>query len=527
MAQTRGIDWWRWAIYVHRWLGIAGCLLFVMWFVSGVVMVYARMPRLTAEERLFRLQPVDLARVAVTPADAAGRLGGLRPDRLRLGMLGDRPVYRFLADGSWTTAFADTGEPFAGFTPRQALDAVRAFVPEHAGTATHAGFLTSPDQWLLDGGLPRFLPMHRVSLGDAAETYLYVSDRTGEAVMKTTAPGRFWGYMGAVLHWTYFTPFRQQAWLWKWSIIWASLIGCVMCLTGLLVGLWRYSPSARYRLKRQPSHSPYAGWMWWHHYAGLLFGLFTFTWALSGALSLTPWDWAPGTAPTARQASAVAGGPFDLALLTVDRLRAAARVLAADFTPKEYELLQFAGTPLMMAYRPPGAYDIANWTNPDLRAITSAQLSLDHRLTRVGVPGAHAFTRLPDEAVLAAARAAMPDASVDEAMWLDDYDAYYYDRRGRKPLPVLRVRFADPQRTWLYLDPQHAAIVLKHERLSRWNRWLYHGLHSLDFPVLYRSRPAWDVVVVLLSAGGLVLSVTTMAPAWRRLRRHMLTFRSR
>jgi hypothetical protein len=84
---------------------------------------------------------------------------------------------------------------------------------------------------------------------------------------------------------------------------------------------------------------------------------------------------------------------------------------------------------------------------------------------------------------------------------------------------MLRVRFLDPARTWLYIDPRHGQIALKHERLSRVNRWLYHGLHSLDFPLLYRSRPAWDVVVILLSAGGIVLSVTTLAPAWRRLRR--------
>ena len=86
-------------------------------------------------------------------------------------------------------------------------------------------------------------------------------------------------------------------------------------------------------------------------------------------------------------------------------------------------------------------------------------------------------------------------------------------------LPVLRVRFADPQRTWLYLDPKRGAIVRKEERLSRLNRWLYHGLHSLDFPFLYYRRPLWDVVVIVLSVGGIVLSVTTMWAAFRRLRR--------
>jgi hypothetical protein len=55
--------------------------------------------------------------------------------------------------------------------------------------------------------------------------------------------------------------------------------------------------------------------------------------------------------------------------------------------------------------------------------------------------------------------------------------------------------------------------------LSRLNRWLYNGLHSLDFPFLYYRRPAWDLVVIVLSAGGLALTIAPMWPAWRRLRR--------
>jgi hypothetical protein len=59
-----------------------------------------------------------------------------------------------------------------------------------------------------------------------------------------------------------------------------------------------------------------------------------------------------------------------------------------------------------------------------------------------------------------------------------------------------------------------------HELFSRWNRWLYHGFHSLDFPFLYYRRPLWDIVVIVLSIGGIAMSVTSALPAWRRLARH-------
>ena len=121
------------------------------------------------------------------------------------------------------------------------------------------------------------------------------------------------------------------------------------------------------------------------------------------------------------------------------------------------------------------------------------------------------------------ARAAMPGVAIQDAVWLDEYDGYYYDLRNARALPVLRVRYADANATWLYLDPERGGIVQRSGKVSRLRRWLYQGFHSLDFPFLYFRRPLWDIVVVALSVGGTVLSFTTMVPAWRRLRRHWRT----
>jgi hypothetical protein len=34
----------RWTYLVHRWLGIGGCLLMLLWFVSGMVMLFIGYP---------------------------------------------------------------------------------------------------------------------------------------------------------------------------------------------------------------------------------------------------------------------------------------------------------------------------------------------------------------------------------------------------------------------------------------------------------------------------------------------------
>lgn len=516
---TRLLNWRSALVYVHRWLGIAGCLLFVAWFISGIVLMYVRMPSLSAEERLSRIVSLDLSRALVDPATVASHVG-FAPRSLRVTMLGERPVYRFNTGSRWATVYADSGEPLAELTAEQAADVARTFFPEHAATIRHQTRLTESDQWTLSSAMRPLMPLHRFGLGDAAGTELYVSALTGEPVLKSTRRERIWNYLGAVTHWLYFTPLRRNTGLWVDVVVYLSLAGCVMCLSGLLWGLWRYSPAARYRVQREAVHSPYAGLMKWHHYAGLIFGLSTCTWIFSGLMSMTPWDWSPGHSPTVEQRDAVSGGPLRLAEVTLDRLRGASTALSGAFTVKELEVGTFQSEPFAVAYRAPNEAGPRAWLNTDYPAFVEP-VALERQMVWLDAPERGLFTRVDADALLAIARRANPGTTMVEAAWLDRYDAYYYDRDRVLPLPVLRARYDDAVETWLYFDPTKGAVVQKEERRSRLERWLYHGLHSLDFPFLYDKRPLWDVVLIVLSLGGIVLSVTTLLPAWRRLRRHV------
>lgn len=524
------VDLRRALVYTHRWLGIAGSLLFVAWFVSGVVMMYARMPRLSPEERLMRAPALDLVTARVGPAEVIRRLQ--QPvQRLRVGMLGDRPVYRIQNGARWTTVFADTGEPLTAFNETEALRIGRRLVPEHAATMRYDARVDEPDQWTLQ--VRALLPAHKLALGDAEDTYLYISEQTGEPVLQTTRSSRLWGYAGAVFHWIYFTPIRRNSAAWIQLIIWTSIAGSFLCLTGIGWGLWRFSATSRYRLRGVPhTHSPYAGMMRWHHYAGLIFGVVTLTWVFSGLLSMNPWDWSPSTSPTRAQRDAVSGGPLRLESLTLPPLQAAANVLGASFPVKEVELLTFRGEMVAEAYRAPDLAQPLGLGLGDPGEVIASRLPLEHRLVSMTSPERGSFTSFDQDDVEAAARDAMPGIPVQDAIWLSEYDSYYYNRDRcagdacvDPTLPVLRVRYADSAGTWLYLDPQRGAIIRKEERLTRINRWLYHGLHSLDFPWLYQRRPLWDAVVIVLSIGGLVVSLSSAPQAWRRLRRHARLFR--
>lgn len=509
------LDWRKVLAYTHRWLGIAGCLLFVAWFVSGIVMMYVRMPGLANEERLARAEPLDLSQVRVSPAEAAEWAGG-RVDRIQVGMLQGRPVYRF-GGRAPTVVFADTGELFGGVTEDEAASVAKRYAPHYTGPLRLDAYLTEPDQWTLQA--QALLPMYRFALDDPDRTRLYVSEVTGDVVLRTIRAERVWGYLGPVTHWLYFTPLRRNGPLWSELVIWSSVAGCVLCATGLLWGLWRYSPRGRFRLKRVPSTSPYAGWMKWHHISGLLFGLVSLTWIYSGLLSMTPFNWFRSPAPSRAEREASTGGALRLDLLTIESLRAAAAAIEPHFVPKELETLQFRGEPFWAAYEAPVPADVGPWMHDGLLP-RAPRPRLAHRYVSAVHPERGPVTTFGREAMEEIARTAMPGVPVRDMAWLEQYDGYYYDPRGSRPLPVLRVRFADAHATWLYLDPERGGIVQRSGKVSRLRRWLYQGLHSLDFPFLYFRRPLWDIVVIGLSIGGTVLSLTTIVPAWRRLARH-------
>ena len=98
---------------------------------------------------------------------------------------------------------------------------------------------------------------------------------------------------------------------------------------------------------------------------------------------------------------------------------------------------------------------------------------------------------------------------------MDDYDVYYLDRHHERPLPIMLVRLNDADHTRYYIDPRTARVVGSYNSQSWMTRWLYHGLHSLNFPWLYKYRPLWDIVVISFMVGGTALCVTSLILAWR------------
>ena len=119
----------------------------------------------------------------------------------------------------------------------------------------------------------------------------------------TTATQRFWNWLGAIPHWLYFAELRSDVALWSEIVIWTSLLGTFLTAIGLYIGI------SQLRLKSKGKLSPYRGWFYWHHMIGLVFGIVTLTWVVSGLVSMNPWGFLESRRGGGEQ-SRIAGEPI-------------------------------------------------------------------------------------------------------------------------------------------------------------------------------------------------------------------------
>jgi hypothetical protein len=399
------------------------------------------------------------------------------------------PAYRFRIGRTERIVYADTGAEQVNVTPDMIARIASAWTGRSLAGATVES-IEEVDQWTVQGALRNLRPLWKYSFPGGEQ--VYVSGRSGEVVQYTTTQSRFWAYLGAIPHWLYFTPLRKHQPQWSRFVIGTSGAATFTAILGIAIGTWMYSPARRYRLGGVATSIPYRGYKRWHTILGLIFGIGAATWAFSGMLSMDPFpNQTTGATRRGEAAADVARalrGRFQLSAFEQRHPREALAQLA-NLEVKDLELTSFAGEPVYLATIAAGNTRIIPASGCVLRGFGS-------------------------DAVSRAIKEGLQPASIAELTVLAQYDAYYLDRRNRRPLPVVLLRLNDPDQTRYYIDPDTARVVGSYSSRAWMSRWLYHGLHSLDFPWLYKYRPLWDIIVISLLLGGTALCVTSLVLAW-------------
>jgi hypothetical protein len=477
---------WRTVLIFHRYLGIAVGILMLVWFASGIVMMYVGFPRFTDEDRASTLAPI--------PWQACCRIvDRLIPDdaqfyRVQVESLAGTPVLRLrrpprpdalvdLADGVGVTGIN------IGDAQAIALDAAARLI----GPASLAAAETiDEDQWTI-GRYQRDRPLHRLTFADPEHSILYVSSTSGRIVLVTTQTQRFWNWFGAIPHWFYLEALRDDGPLWSATITWAAILGTFLTVLGLYLGI------AQFRRGKDGRLSPYRGAFYWHHLAGLVFGIFTLTFVVSGLISMNPWGFLEGGGGGGGEIGRLEGP-----ITTWGEIRTSLAALQA---------------------RAPDAISVT--TAPLAGKLFWLATSGDETVTRFDAAGNAA--PLPAEDLAAAAERITGTNGIAAQGLLNQEDAYYFSHHDEVALPVYRVIANDAEHTRYYLNPISGALVSRADTTARWHRWLFEGLHRLDFAAWLRARPAWDIIVITLMLGGLAGSATGVWLALRRIRSDVAT----
>lgn len=463
-------------ILFHRWLGVAFCLLFAMWFASGIVMHFVPFPAMSETERVTGLLPIDRTRVLHGPAEAvaASQIGDVT--RVRLRQRRDGPVY--LVSGPSASKALRADDLGDGAIRSAQLAGILATNDMREADAAVATEIFS-DQWTVAEQYDQYRPFYRIALQDASGTEVYLSATSGEIVLETTRRQRWWNYAGSVAHWIYPTVLRSHPALWRTLLWWLALLATIGAGLGAVIGASRIDftgprPVSRYR-----------GWQAWHHWLGLCCMAFVLTWIFSGWLSMDDGQLFSTRKLTAPQARAIAGHP-DWQDLARDQLR------HVFLGAKEIEWFAFGG----QVYRRE-------------RASAERQQLFLSDIDASAAIATRAFLR-PDEVDAAVGRLALTCRAVFAIESSDDYAT----AAAVPNAPVFRaICGAD----WFHVDGSNGAVIERLDPSGRLYRWLFAGLHRFDFPVL-TVRPALRTGLIAVLCGcGFIFSVTGIVIAGRRL----------
>jgi hypothetical protein len=469
----------------HRWLGIAFCLLFAMWFASGIVMHFVPFPSLTEAERFAGLAPVKRAQPIIAVADAVAASGITDATRVRLIQRSDGPVYVVSGPPRVRAVHASDGADASVEFPDVALAIARAYADRRGLDAVNATIVARADydQWSVPNGFDRHRPLFRIGLGDAAGTEIYVSSRTGEVVLDTTRSERGWNWAGSVLHWIYPTVLRSNWSLWDQVVSTLSLVALIAALLGAVLGV------VRIRIRGGLISSPYRGWRALHHIIGLVSTAFVLTWIFSGWLSMDH------------------GRLFSRGQLTP------AEAVVTNAVPDWRAAASLDQQPL------PSSVREVEWFAFNGGVFRRDRTGLNSQtLTKAGEPACDRQTAFLDEQDVLGLTTRLAAGCGAASVVADNDD---YPAQSSVPgAPVYRSRCGD---LWFDIDGADGNVLQRLDASRRAYRWFYSALHTLDFPVLMAHPRLRDVLIVGLCALGLVFSVTGIVIGWRRLRASFVT----
>lgn len=473
---TRQLAWF------HRWLGIVTCLVFALWFASGAVLVFKPFPALSHGDQLGLEAPIAFPSVRLSPYEAIRTAGG--GDTLRLVQRGAAPAYVVGTARGLVSIDAHTG------TRRPLVDrkSAVALATKLGGSAAQASPAFDYDQWVVHNRFDPLRPFYRLDMADPAGTRVYLSAQTGEIVHRTTRWDRGWNWVGAVLHWAYFTPLRSSFTVWDQTVWWLSLVGLLVAVAGTILGVIRTLAAQR---QRKPALTFYRlKWMRWHHLLGLFASVFVLAWILSGWLSMDHGRLFSRGHASESQLAHYAGAPLATGVAAVTPA-----ALGRLYGARELDFTMVGGSAILTAWQPNGEAErfLADGTPLDTRKLAT----------------------LVEKGIGAAWAAATPPLPLR----VPSTDTYALAEGW--PTSALLFPGAPGVRPDIVVDAADGHLLTVLDSSRKAYAWIYYALHTFNFPFLTTHQVLRKILVMVPLLFGFVFSITGVVIGFQRLRKSL------
>ncbi len=445
-------------------------LMCLIWFLTGIVLIFTGYPHASREKRFLHLETFSPQEIQNIQAPDSSFKGSVELEKY-LG----QSVYRVSSGRKTQKVYnAQTLEPIKTFTIEQADQLSMSYTQ----STSHKILISNQlDQWVPWSYYKSLLPFYKCYMNDDAHSVVYVSQKTGSIIQKTTRKERWIAYFSAIPHWVYFVSLRNQMGLWKTIMIILSVLGLLASISGIAVGIYR---------KKKKSITPYKKFNYkWHHIFGYFFGVFVFTFILSGLISITniP-DWMVGVS---KKEKITWDQKLDLTKSKSIAPSAIYKAIKNKEGIRKIEWKTIFNTPYYLVYyndyQVPEAYFLKNG---------SVQPANEYELSAIKKQAQEKFGKYN------------PEVSIQKG-----YDNYYSSNAMLYiPQTAYKVVLNDDAKTWLYINPQTGEEILRYNKNKRVRRWLYRALHTFNFQFLKEMDWLRKTLLIIVSIAGIIICYT-------------------
>ncbi len=475
---------------IHQVTGISLSLMFLVWFVSGVVLIFAGFPHASREERFLFLEPFSLSdfeAIQPLPDSIKGAVG--------LDKLNNRPVYRIAMGKRAQQVYdATTLQRIPNFSEEICKNEAERFLNAQVQKSDKIHEL---DQWMPWSYYQALLPIYKFYMNDNRHTVIYVSSKSGNIVQQTNRKTRWLARVGAIPHWIYFRSLRLKVQLWNQTVIWLSSIGLFSCLSGIVAGMIRLNK--RRKRKWAGDITPYKKfWFKWHHISGFFFGIFVFTFLLSGLFSVVDFSEHGNNGQKIFSPRKIWEKSKKMQVNAGHSFAGLWQTLENKSNVRKLEWINSLGKPAWWVY-----YN--DYQTPEVYVCTADTIYKQETVS---------LEQIENRAESLFENTSF---SVDEQRKYDNY--YQESGMFKRPLPVYKISWNNGAQNQIYIDPKTGKVVASYTRNKKIHRWLYQGLHKFNFQFLVEHDWLRKLLLIILSLGGIVVSFSGVALTWKWIKR--------